>query len=127
MSESNLILRDVPDQLVKTLVDSVFSQTEAAWADRPGGSPYQRWYRGIATSDDETVLRPVALKENKEFIARNIFVRTLDTGRLKPLNTELGIRLYAVKQHWDDLERSDKRKQHDTDVVGGIVSHHKPS
>ena len=126
--DSNLIVYDVPDATLNSITAALFAldcMGFGTWADRVGSSPVKQWYRD-ATRSNESPLRPLAWRENKDFRPENIHVRTLDTGRLIPTNTKFGIHVYASRRHWIEVDRKGTRDAHIIDLMSRMVSRHEP-
>ena len=123
-SDSNLIVYDVPGDTLDSTIAALFQMDYAGfgtWAGRVGTSPVKQWYRETARSN-KPGLRPLVWKEKKDFRPENIHVRTLDTGRLIPTNTDLGIHMYASRRHWIEVDRKGTRGEYIGELMNGMVS-----
>ncbi|KAJ7806163.1 hypothetical protein B0H14DRAFT_3768847 [Mycena olivaceomarginata] len=95
ISECELVDHEIGEATVSDLIQLTFDTVEQKWG--AGGSPYQKWYRSVATGKDAIVdkrsgkegifenSRLIAWKKGKLFDAENLFFRTVDTGRLLPM------------------------------------------
>ncbi|KAJ7785698.1 hypothetical protein B0H16DRAFT_1753530 [Mycena metata] len=97
ISECQLVNWEINAPNVESLIKMTFGTSEEQWGE--GGSPYQKWFRSVATGEDAVVVdksgeedsifdnsRFIAWKTDKPFTAENIFFRTVDCGRLLPMN-----------------------------------------
>ncbi|KAJ7037487.1 hypothetical protein C8F04DRAFT_952847 [Mycena alexandri] len=94
ISECQLVNWEIDTPDVKSLIKINFETME-----EKGGSPYQKWFRSVATGKDAVVAdtrsgeedmfdncRLIAWKTGKAFKPENLFFRTVDCGRLLPMH-----------------------------------------
>lgn len=133
ISKCQLVNRETSEKKVAQYRDAIFTLQEKKWVEtgHPEGSPWQVWYRNMskttpppsATADPNSLsglvvhdyhdprTRNIVIKEKAEFIPDNIFFRTVDTGRLLPMElADFRIEWYAHKDHWEHVDRSMKKK-----------------
>lgn len=130
IKDSLLVLQEIPRSDIKTIVNSVFrdSETQARWP--AGGSPFQKWYRQNAsistTICDRKKRRLIAWKTNTAFVPENIFFRTVDTSRLLPMAlAEFRVQIWADPSLWEHLDKQlegDTRVEWYTHTVAFMVS-----
>ncbi|KAJ6569577.1 hypothetical protein B0H19DRAFT_1136097 [Mycena capillaripes] len=115
ISDCELVNHEIGEGTMSSIVKLTFDDLENAWGD--GGSPYQAWYRGVATGKDAVVdtqstensvfenCRLIAWKMGKPFKAENLFFRTVDSGRLLPMYlADFRIQFYAHRSFYEQLD-----------------------
>ncbi|KAJ7151595.1 hypothetical protein C8R46DRAFT_1122526 [Mycena filopes] len=104
----------LPD--VKSLVNGAFSAESEGWGE--AGSPYQTWFRTVATGKDAVVdkrsgeedsmfngSRFIAWKSGKAFQPENLFFRTVDCGRFLPMHlAEFRMHIYGHESLFKAME-----------------------
>ncbi|EIM89566.1 uncharacterized protein STEHIDRAFT_52368 [Stereum hirsutum FP-91666 SS1] len=134
ISDCQLVNRETSAKKVADYRDTLFILQEEQFEKKghPEGSPWQVWFREISqslpppldTSDPNNVsglsvydfhdpqTRNVVLKKDAAFLPKNIFFRTVDTGRLLPMEcADFRIEWYAHESHWegvDDMQKKEK-------------------
>lgn len=134
ISDCQLVNRETSAKKVADYRDTLFILQEEQFEKKghPEGSPWQVWFREIsqslppplATSDPNNVsglsvydfhdpqTRNVVLKKDAAFLPKNLFFRTVDTGRLLPMEcADFRIEWYAHESHWegvDDMQKKEK-------------------
>jgi hypothetical protein len=124
ISDSIMVLDEVPASKVEAIRNAVFKDIEKVWLDEghKEGSHFQRWYRTVATgpkavkknTDDSqagsininTAVqgRFIAWKTNEPFLPSNLFFRTVDTSRLLPMHlADFRVQMYADPSEWNHL------------------------
>lgn len=131
ISLSKLVLREIGATQFAELREVALGHSEEQWVamGHERGSPWQQWYRDLATqptdrSSNSLLLndyhsdlsRNIAMKADADFSAENIFFRCVDTGRLLPMSLA-GVRIqwYATKGFWervDAVEREEGESKH---------------
>jgi hypothetical protein len=125
ISDSIMILDEVPARKVELIMNAVFKEIEQGWINdgHEGGSHFQRWYRSVATgpqavknikddselgsADNNTGVRGrlIAWKTKEPFLPSSLFFRTVDTSRLLPVHlADFRVQLYAHPSEWDRLD-----------------------
>jgi hypothetical protein len=139
ISDSVMILDEVPEGKVETIMNAVFNDVEKFWVDNghEEGSHVQRWYRSVATGPEaikgdrslsnsttagDMRGRLIAWKTKEPFLPRNLFFRTIDTFRLLPVHlADFRVQIYAHPLEWDHIDNSDwtrnKWKEHTLAVM----------
>lgn len=98
---------EVGTQDILDLRDKLFDEEDDIGEDK---SIYARWYRSAATRDS-TEKRVIAWKSGKTFDPKNVYFRTLDTGRLIPMEfADFRLQVYAHRSAWNTYERHIKIK-----------------
>ncbi|KAJ7732767.1 hypothetical protein B0H14DRAFT_2409209 [Mycena olivaceomarginata] len=118
ISDCELINHEIEEATVSELIELIFDSVEQMWG--ADGSPYQKWYRSVATGKDAVVdkrsneegifenSRLIAWKKGKPFDAENLFFRTVDTGRLLPMYlADFRMQFYAHTSFWERLDAVD--------------------
>jgi hypothetical protein len=113
---------EIGEATVSDLIQLTFDTVEQKWG--AGGSPYQKWYRSVATGKDAIVdnrsneegifenSRLIAWKKGKPFDAENLFFRTVDTGRLLPMYlADFRMQFYAHTSFWAKLDAIDSGRK----------------
>ncbi|KAJ7480088.1 hypothetical protein B0H11DRAFT_2026489 [Mycena galericulata] len=116
ISRCELVNHELGIDSVSEILKITFDDMEKVWED--AGSPYQKWYRSVATGKeaivDEALVaigafehsRLIAWKTGKPFQPDNLFFRTVDSGRLLPMHlADFRVQYFA---HKFDLERVDR-------------------
>ncbi|RDB30857.1 hypothetical protein Hypma_005975 [Hypsizygus marmoreus] len=107
---------EVPRTKIEQLTHITFAEVEEPWLPS-GGSPFQQWYRTIATGPTAVRDLPahrkaqgltgrlIAWKSGTPFLAKNLFFRSLDTGKLLPMHlADFNVQMYAHPSEWARLE-----------------------
>ncbi|KAG6918791.1 hypothetical protein DXG01_011543 [Tephrocybe rancida] len=112
ISKCVLVNEEIPRTRVQEHMYALFHHEEN-WSHVPGGSHFQRWYRTMAMGpeaakiNDKTRInkglqgRLIAWKTGKPFEPSNLFFRSLDTGKLLPMNlADFNIQMYGHPTEW---------------------------
>jgi hypothetical protein len=122
ISQCELLMDEVDTRKIKELMTFLtFGKFEEEWG--VGGSPVQRWYRAATSLSIGSTGRLIAWKSDKPFKPRNVFFRTIDSGRLLPMEHAIfRANIYAHKSHWEHLDVKDRRQSWTEMTLASIVS-----
>ncbi|KAK0454192.1 uncharacterized protein EV420DRAFT_604756 [Desarmillaria tabescens] len=122
MSSCELDMRELSGSKTETLRDDVLFEKEKITIERHGFSPFQRWYREIASVKKRQ--RTIAWKTGKPFVPENLFFRTVDTARLLPMNlADFRIQIYATKGLWAPMEQNGNTESWTNITILGLMHH----
>ncbi|KAK7064744.1 hypothetical protein R3P38DRAFT_2826210 [Favolaschia claudopus] len=115
ISESQLVNHEF--EAVLDLVDITFDEIEESWTKARRPSPYRQWYKDVATGQhavsNETPTedgvfegtRLISWKQGKPFDPEYLFFRTVDTGRLLPMDSaDFRAQFWAYRGFWDKID-----------------------
>jgi hypothetical protein len=122
ISQCELVLYEVDTMKIQEIMTLLtFGKFEEDWG--VGGSPFQHWYRAATSLSINGAGRLIAWKSNKPFKPGNLFFRTIDSGRLLPMEPAIfRLQIYAHKSHWECLDEKDKRGPWAGSTISNIVS-----
>lgn len=94
---------------VEQIRDDLIQHGEEQWLPY-GGSPWNKWYRDQA-KPDEHGKQYIFWKKSKPYHAKSIFFKTVDTGRLLPMDTAIfRLQFFAHVSKWKHLDSQNKRQ-----------------
>ncbi|KAF8213726.1 hypothetical protein K438DRAFT_1565068 [Mycena galopus ATCC 62051] len=115
ISDCELVNYELHTVTVEELIELTFDALEKKWG--VGGSPYQKWYRIVATGKDAIIdkrsteegvfenSRLIAWKKGQPFEAQYLFFRTVDTRRLLPMHlADFRMQFYGHHTLWEELD-----------------------
>lgn len=114
-------MQEVDPALIQQIRDYQMKQDEIQWTPY-GGSPWRKWYRSQAKPDAQRK-QHIFWKKSKPYEPKNIFFKTVDTGRLLPMSTALfRLQFYAHKSKWDHLDSQNKKPGFIQTMTAALVS-----
>lgn len=120
MAHSQLIHEEIDTHRVEYIRNLIFNDSEDQWEPQ-GGSPWQEWYRAISSDDSQQKSdgrRLIAWKKGKPFQPKNLFFRSLDTGRFLPMHLAgFNVQVYADTPWMEYIDKHEHGRQGWTDSI----------